>query len=137
MRSGGKPVTQGRRRSVGGRRGGLAVHRRAALLLLAAPLFLLATSLLFGRKSGGTAPYRRLTGSRRAQPAAPYVGPVKEDAFGMLADISYLGVKEVDHRLGCPTSTHGCFYSFSDDEGKSTSAPHELVDTDSPLEWPQ
>ena len=35
----------------------------------------------------------------------------------MLADITYIGDREVDAQLGCPVATHGCFYSFVVDAG--------------------
>jgi hypothetical protein len=40
------------------------------------------------------------------------VGALEEDVHGMLHEIVYFGVRDVDDRLGCPTATHGCFYSF-------------------------
>ncbi len=45
----------------------------------------------------------------------------------MLADITYIGDRDVDAQLGCPTATHGCFYSFTDDAGATLS--HTTLDS--------
>ena len=96
-------------------------QRRLALLLLGAPVLLLTASVVFRQSRATSEPYRRLTRSRKHISRQHYVGPVQEDAFGLLADISYIGLPEVDKQLGCPAATHGCFYSFADDAGESIS----------------